>query len=82
MGFVGGDKFTTFGDGVAIYPFEYFCAKDHRTGKITVTNNTYTIHHFAGTWIDRKTKFKKFIRRLIGERQFQKLKSILKINKL
>lgn len=82
MGFKGGDKFTTFGDGVAIYPFEYFCAKDHRTGKITITENTYTIHHFAGTWMDRTTKFKKFIRRLVGERIFEKVIKLKKINKL
>lgn len=40
--------------GMAIYPMDYFCAKSPSTGKIAVTNNTYTIHHFAGSWVPRK----------------------------
>lgn len=33
-------------------PFDsdYFTAKSLDTGKISVTKNTYTIHHFAGSW--------------------------------
>ncbi len=34
----------------AIYPEDYFCAKDHRTGIITKSENTYTIHHYEGSW--------------------------------
>lgn len=33
-----------------MYPSDYFCPKDHRTGKISITNNTVCIHHFAGSW--------------------------------
>ena len=36
-----------------MYPSEYFCPKDHRTGVIYCTNNTVCIHHFAGSWIDQ-----------------------------
>ncbi len=33
-----------------MYPAEYFCPKDHRTGQIKCTSNTVCIHHFAGSW--------------------------------
>lgn len=29
----------------AMYPADYFCPKDHRTGLIHLTNNTVCIHH-------------------------------------
>lgn len=36
--------------GVEIYPSDYFCPLDMKTGKISTTNNTYSIHRYAGTW--------------------------------
>lgn len=43
-------------DGLALYPKEYFCPKDYRTGRIELSGNSYTIHHFAGTWQGRLDK--------------------------
>lgn len=37
-----------------IYPSDYFCPKSWKTLKIKKTNNTYCIHHFAGSWLHRK----------------------------
>ena len=37
-------------DGVYIYPPEYFCPMDYITGKINITSNTYSIHHFTASW--------------------------------
>lgn len=45
------NTFQVFGDNNAIFPFDYFCAKDMMDGKIKRTKNTYTIHHFAGSWL-------------------------------
>lgn len=39
--------------GGTIYPCEYFSPKNMSTRKIKVTSNTYSIHHFAGTWIPK-----------------------------
>ena len=36
-----------------MYPYEYFCPKDHRTGVINCTKKSVCIHHFAGTWLDK-----------------------------
>lgn len=33
-----------------IYSWEYFTAKSFETGMETPTDNTYAIHHFAGSW--------------------------------
>lgn len=45
------NTFQIFGENNVIFPFEYFCAKDMMDGKIKSTNNTYTVHHFAGSWL-------------------------------
>src|SRR5574344_578528 len=37
--------------GVVIYPPEYFCPKDYVTGKLSITENTRSIHHFMASWI-------------------------------
>ena len=44
------NTFQIYGDSLHIFPKDYFCPKDYKTGKITITNNTYCIHHFAGSW--------------------------------
>ena len=40
-------------NGMVIYPTEYFSPKQYDTGKIIITDNTYSIHHYAESW---KTK--------------------------
>ena len=51
------------------YPNDYFCPKDSRTLKIKLTENTATIHHFAGSWGNQRgRKFKDFVKKLLGER--------------
>jgi len=32
------------------YPREYFAPKDYLTGRLCVTKNTYSIHHYDSTW--------------------------------
>ncbi len=55
----------------SIFPFDWFCAKDLSDGKIKVTENTFTIHHFAGSWESRNNKFRgkvyRFINRYFGK---------------
>ena len=40
-------------DGVYIYPKDYFNPCNMNTGKIEITQNTVSIHHFAASWVDR-----------------------------
>lgn len=53
-------------NGFTLYPKEYFCPKDHSTGKINIHEDTYTIHHFAGSWMTKKSKVKNCIIRVLG----------------
>lgn len=40
-----------------IYPNDYFTAKSYDTGVVTKTNNTYSIHHFAGSWVSEEGRY-------------------------
>lgn len=53
-------------DGLNIYPFDFFCAKDWKTGKVKSTKNTYTIHHFSGSWHTKADKLKNKMINIIG----------------
>ena len=53
-------------NGFILYPKEYFCPKNHNTGKIHLNEDTYTIHHFAGSWLSTDEKIKNRIIRVLG----------------
>ena len=38
---------------ITFYPKDYFCPKSYKDGKIYSTENTVTIHHFAGSWLPK-----------------------------
>ena len=40
--------------GPKIVPRDYFSAKDFTTGKTTLTENTYSVHLFDGSWVGAK----------------------------
>lgn len=42
--------------GLTIYPEEYLCPKDERTGLMHKTENTYSIHHFDASWFEESWK--------------------------
>lgn len=50
-----------FVSGIYIYPSDFFSPKDLITGKLSITKNSRTIHHYMGSWGTR-TKLQKFIR--------------------
>lgn len=50
-GLILNNKYQDFPGLCTMYPAEYFCPKDHRTGKIRCTSKTVCIHHFAGSWL-------------------------------
>ena len=52
-------------DGLTIYPADFFCPMDSLTGKITKTENTYTIHHYSMSWLPKQIQWRvKFMRRI------------------
>ena len=38
------------GENLEIFPMDYFSPKNTRTLELQVTANTYSIHHFNGSW--------------------------------
>lgn len=44
-------------NGFTLFPKDYFCPKDYETGTMELTDNTYTIHHFDGSWLSEEDRF-------------------------
>ena len=44
-------------DGLTIYPTEYFAPKSNRTGKMNITENTLSIHHYDASWVPESDKW-------------------------
>ena len=47
------NHYQKINDDIEIYPSDYFSAKSFKTGLIKKTTNTYSIHHFAGSWLPK-----------------------------
>ena len=63
--------------GFSIYPTDYFCPLDYRSGKLHITANTCTIHHYAATWHTWKDKWVKLKRRFFSEEQIKAISGFL-----
>lgn len=56
----------TVGD-IIIYPHEYFAPINIISGRLHITQNTYTIHWYMGSWDEKRKSFKDVIRNLLPE---------------
>lgn len=54
--------------GVWVYPKEYFNPTDMSNFKVCISKNTYSIHHYAGSWLPQSKRIKSKILRLCGSR--------------
>ena len=68
-------------DGVLIYPPEYFCPMNYRTGKITITKNTRSIHHYSATWQSSYDQFKTKLQHVLGRTLTEKIIGLKNIKK-
>ncbi len=59
------NTYQVFGNNNALFPFDFLCCKDYLTGKVNKTENSYTIHHFEGSWLNNISKFKLVIQKYI-----------------
>ena len=82
-GLIQNNTYQDFPGLCTMYPSDYFCPKDHRTGKVKCTKNTVCIHHFAGSWLpfsfwgDLRHKSKVFFVQLFGENTANNLSDII-----
>lgn len=58
-------------EGITIYPEEYFCPISTKDGKLRITPNTYTIHHFDQSWQPYSRKIGRKIALLLGGERFK-----------
>lgn len=65
-GFKGNGSIEKVED-IYIYPPEYFCPMNYRTGKLDITENTYTIHWYSASWQSGYSKLKTKMQHLLGE---------------
>lgn len=73
------NSFQIFMGNNAVFPFEYFCAKDLITEKYFITENTYAVHHFNGSWMNLKGKLKSSMRVALAKIFGRKTISVIKI---
>ena len=59
-GFLLNNSYQVYKDNMHVFPKDYFCPKS-RSGVVTLTKNTYCIHHFNGSWQSPGLKMKKFL---------------------
>lgn len=79
-GLILNNSFQIIPNYIAFYPSDVFCPKSHLDGKVRMTDSTVAIHHFAGSWLSksekRNKKIKGFLRNIIGNKNFEKMKSL------
>lgn len=64
-GLVRNNTLQTVG-GFTLYPKDYFCPKDSKTAKVMLTENSYTIHHFDGSWLPEEERNYEKLRARMG----------------
>lgn len=64
-GFVPNNRKQDFKGEIVIYPSDWFCPKNPGSGRIEVSENTRTIHYYAGSWGTPWMKYKGKILRSI-----------------
>lgn len=66
-----------------ILPFDYLTAKSGDTGVVKKTQNTRTVHHFAGSWLNKtiKGRIKRWLKvtvsNLLGESFSRKMSNVV-----
>ena len=65
-------------EGATFYPADYFCPKPSEFGKIQITENTRTLHHYAASWIGPKQRFANLMIQIFGKKQVMKLYNLIK----
>lgn len=70
-------------EDITIYPPEYFCPLDDLTGRLNITAETRSIHHYAKSWCDGsapwRTRLSRWAHRTVGFKVSARIKKILKI---
>ena len=77
-GFVPNNQKQTI-KGFTLLPLDYLCPKLKEGRGLVLTENTLTIHHFAGSWIERRDRMKRNVAHLLGGGRITRL--IIKVKR-
>jgi hypothetical protein len=80
-GFVIDGQYRVYKDDLHVFPVDYFCPLTS-TRVLKLTKNTYCIHHFAGSWVERTRwqKMKQFItQKVLGTNLTDKLVNVKRL---
>ncbi len=74
------DNTLQFIEGTTIYPTEYFNPMDMNTGKLCITDNTVSIHHYAASWVSKNERMRgriaKWFYRVFGSKTADKIRKV------
>lgn len=62
-------------EDIVIYPPDFFCPKSHMNRVIKITPNTYSIHHYDGSWIKKNNRLI-ICEKFLGTRITEKLRRL------
>lgn len=78
--------FPKSSNNLFMFPKDFFCAKNHGTGMIEKTEYTFCIHHFAMSWIPKKTTFlpnlKRKLMSVFGVKTINNIISFLRLKEI
>lgn len=83
LGLVKNGQKQIVDDCFTVYPMDYFCPKSFVDGVITLTQNTYSIHHFDASWLtdeqqrDLRNRWKEKQIKIKKKARRAKIKSVL-----
>lgn len=66
----GGYQFSTQitnTSGITVFPWEYFCPINYGTNELTITEKTYSIHHYTASWYDESQRYALKLKRKLGK---------------
>lgn len=63
--------------GITLYPQTFFSPKDLTTGKTTLSEDTFAIHHFRASWMPLKNRVNTKLAQLLGPKHTQTIKQLL-----
>lgn len=66
QGLVLNGQYQVLNNGVTFYPRTYFSPYDYINGGNYITDESYTIHHFAKSWLPAHVRVRGTIKRVIG----------------
>ncbi|OBZ12312.1 glycosyltransferase [Bacillus sp. FJAT-26390] len=74
-------EYQVLRNGVTFYPRTYFSPYDYINGGNYITNDSYTIHHFAQSWLPAHVRLrgevKRVVSRVVGPKMISKMRRML-----